>query len=138
MGYFAQLPAEVEWAARMDGYGRFATLRRVLIPMALPGIAVVAILSFLMAWNEFFFAKARIFCGCYLGNTIYPNWHYLYDLRQPPEEIVSIMNNREELKKRVETTNPETDYSTLKSFAKFATLRMFLICGRQFTIRISA
>jgi len=56
MGYFAQLPAEVEWAARMDGYGRFATLRRVLIPMALPGIAVVAILSFLMAWNEFFFA----------------------------------------------------------------------------------
>ncbi len=58
----------------------------------------------IFCWNEFFFAKAKIFCGCYLGSTIYPNWHYLFDLRQSPEEIVSIMNNREELKKRVETS----------------------------------
>ena len=58
----------------------------------------------IFCWNEFFFAKARIFCGCYLGSTIYPNWHYLFDLRQSPEEIVSIMNNREELKKRVEAS----------------------------------
>ena len=58
----------------------------------------------IFCWNEFFFAKAKVFCGCYLGSTIYPNWHYLFDLRQSPEEIVSIMNNRDELKKRVETS----------------------------------
>jgi len=58
----------------------------------------------IFCWNEFFFSKARIFCGCYLGSTIYTNWHYLFDLRQSPEEIVSIMNNRNELKKRVETS----------------------------------
>ena len=58
----------------------------------------------IFCWNEFFFAKARIFCGCYLGNTIYPNWYYLYDLRQPPEEIVSIMNDREELRKKVDSS----------------------------------
>ena len=58
----------------------------------------------IFCWNEFFFAKARIFCGCYLGNTIYPNWYYLYDLRQPPEEIVSIMDNREELRNKVDSS----------------------------------
>ena len=58
----------------------------------------------IFCWNEFFFAKAKVFCGCYLGSTIYPNWHYLFDLRQSPEEIVNIMNNRDELKKRVETS----------------------------------
>ena len=58
----------------------------------------------IFCWNEFFFAKARIFCGCYLGNTIYPNWYYLYDLRQSPEEIVSIMNDREELRKKIDSS----------------------------------
>ncbi len=58
----------------------------------------------IFCWNEFFFARAKIFCGCYIGSTIYPNWHYLFDLRQSPEEIISIMNNREELKKKIESS----------------------------------
>jgi multiple sugar transport system permease protein len=56
MGFFATLPKEVEWAARIDGMGRTQAFIRVVVPMAAPGIATSAILAFLMSWNEFMFA----------------------------------------------------------------------------------
>jgi len=56
MGYFATLPIEVERAARVDGCTRLSALRRVIIPMASAGIGTVAILTFLISWNEFLFA----------------------------------------------------------------------------------
>jgi len=56
MGYFATLPIEVERAARVDGCTRLSALRRVVIPMASAGIGTVAILTFLISWNEFLFA----------------------------------------------------------------------------------
>ena len=55
-GYFATLPVEAERAARIDGCTRLGALRKVLIPMAAPGIAACGILAFLIAWNEFIFA----------------------------------------------------------------------------------
>ncbi|HZD05595.1 MAG TPA: carbohydrate ABC transporter permease, partial [Longimicrobiales bacterium] len=56
VGFFRQLPANVEEAARVDGAGRLRTLREIVLPMALPGIATTAILTFLYSWNEFIFA----------------------------------------------------------------------------------
>jgi multiple sugar transport system permease protein len=40
----------------LDGYTRFQTLRRVVLPLAAPGIAVTAIFCLLFSWNEFLFA----------------------------------------------------------------------------------
>jgi ABC-type glycerol-3-phosphate transport system permease component len=56
VGYFRQLPAELEEAALVDGAGRLRTLREVVLPMAWPGLATTAILTFLYSWNEFLFA----------------------------------------------------------------------------------
>jgi ABC-type glycerol-3-phosphate transport system permease component len=56
VGYFRQLPTEVEDAARVDGASRMQTLRHVLLPLAWPGVATAAILTFLYCWNEFVFA----------------------------------------------------------------------------------
>lgn len=56
VGYFRQLPADLEEAAAMDGAGLLRTLREIVLPLALPGIATTAILTFLYAWNEFIFA----------------------------------------------------------------------------------
>ncbi len=56
VGYFRQLPVELEEAARMDGAGRLRTLRDIVLPLALPGLATTAILTFLYCWNEFLFA----------------------------------------------------------------------------------
>ena len=56
VGFFRQLPVDLEEAASVDGAGPLATLREVVLPLALPGIATTAILTFLYSWNEFLFA----------------------------------------------------------------------------------
>jgi ABC-type glycerol-3-phosphate transport system permease component len=56
VGFFRQLPAELEEASLMDGAGRLRTLRSVVLPISWPGLATTAILTFLYSWNEFLFA----------------------------------------------------------------------------------
>jgi ABC-type glycerol-3-phosphate transport system permease component len=55
-GFFKSLPGELAEAARIDGAGEFATFWRVMLPLALPGVATVAIFAFMGAWSEFFLA----------------------------------------------------------------------------------
>jgi ABC-type glycerol-3-phosphate transport system permease component len=55
-GFFRQLPADLEEAALVDGASRWQTLLRVILPLAAPGLAATAILTFLYCWNEFLFA----------------------------------------------------------------------------------
>ncbi len=56
MGFFAALPRDVEMAARLDGCSRFGAVRRILLPLAAPGIAAAAVIAFLFSWNDFFFS----------------------------------------------------------------------------------
>src|SRR5688572_26287746 len=56
VGYFRQLPAELEEAAMVDGAGRLRAFREVIVPLALPGLAATAILTFVYSWNEFLFS----------------------------------------------------------------------------------
>ena len=52
--FFLTLPGETLDAARVDGAGEFAVLRRVVVPMAKPGIMAIAIFQFLFSWGDFF------------------------------------------------------------------------------------
>jgi multiple sugar transport system permease protein len=56
VSYFAQLPRELDKAALIDGCTRWQILRKVIAPVALPGILSTALLSFIFAFNEFMFA----------------------------------------------------------------------------------
>lgn len=56
ISYFNTIPAELEDAALVDGATRLQSLVRVVIPLALPALAVIALFAFTNAWNEFFFA----------------------------------------------------------------------------------
>jgi raffinose/stachyose/melibiose transport system permease protein len=58
--FLLTLPAEIEEAARIDGAGEWAVLGRVMLPLARPGLLVVALTTGLFAWNEFFFANTLI------------------------------------------------------------------------------
>ncbi len=51
--YFEAVPAEIEDAARIDGCTYLGTLFRVSIPMVMPGLIAVSIISFLFTWNMF-------------------------------------------------------------------------------------
>lgn len=53
---FRALPAELYRAARVDGCTPFAAFRRVLLPLAAPGLATSALLVFAFAWNELLYA----------------------------------------------------------------------------------
>jgi multiple sugar transport system permease protein len=52
--YFLTIPRDYEEAAKIDGAGFFTTFVRVMLPLATPAIAAVAILQFQGAWNNFF------------------------------------------------------------------------------------
>lgn len=52
--YFLTIPRDLEEAARMDGAGFFTTFWRVMLPLATPALAAVAILQFQGTWNSFF------------------------------------------------------------------------------------
>ncbi len=54
--FFRELPEELEDAARIDGCGYWQTLFKIMVPLAAPGVFTAAILVFIYAWNEFFFA----------------------------------------------------------------------------------
>lgn len=55
-GFFGQIPRELEEAAIVDGATRLQALRRVIAPVAAPGIFTVAILGFIFCWNDFLLA----------------------------------------------------------------------------------
>jgi ABC-type glycerol-3-phosphate transport system permease component len=54
--FFEQIPRELEEAAMVDGATRLQTLRKVVIPVAVPAVFTAGILAFILAWNDFAFA----------------------------------------------------------------------------------
>lgn len=56
MGFFRDVPRELEQAALIDGCTRMQAFWRVLLPVAMPGIAAVFILSMQYSWNELLFS----------------------------------------------------------------------------------
>jgi multiple sugar transport system permease protein len=54
--FLRDIPDDLYRAARIDGCGPFQAFRRVLLPLAAPGLATTAILIFIFSWNEFLYA----------------------------------------------------------------------------------
>jgi ABC-type glycerol-3-phosphate transport system permease component len=61
IGYFRTIPVELDEAALIDGASRVQILRRVVLPIALPGLAVVALFAFTHSWNEFLYALVYVY-----------------------------------------------------------------------------
>jgi multiple sugar transport system permease protein len=55
MGFFEDVPVEVEQAALIDGCSRWGVFWRIALPLSLPGISVTAILAFITSWNDLVF-----------------------------------------------------------------------------------
>jgi multiple sugar transport system permease protein len=56
--FFRQMPKELEEAAMVDGLTRGQAFRKVILPLAAPGMFTTAIITFIAAWNEFAIALA--------------------------------------------------------------------------------
>lgn len=55
-GFFDDMPTAIEAAAMTDGYTRFQTFRKIILPVAKPGIVATSVFAFLFSWNEFLFS----------------------------------------------------------------------------------
>jgi ABC-type glycerol-3-phosphate transport system permease component len=53
VGYFQQIPRDLEEAANVDGANLFARIRFIVLPLAVPAMITIGVLSFREAWNEF-------------------------------------------------------------------------------------
>ncbi len=56
VSYFAQIPRDLDRAALIDGCTRWQVLRRIIFPVAAPGLLATFLLAFIFAFNEFMFA----------------------------------------------------------------------------------
>ncbi len=60
IGYFKSIPYEIEECALIDGATRLQILRRITLPLSIPGLISAGIFSFTLSWNEFIYALAFI------------------------------------------------------------------------------
>lgn len=56
IGFIEAVPYEIEQAALIDGCTVWGVLRRIVVPLTLPGIAAASILSFIFSWNNFLYS----------------------------------------------------------------------------------
>jgi ABC-type glycerol-3-phosphate transport system permease component len=85
---FADLPAEIEEAALVDGCGRLRVLWTVVVPLAAPALATATIFSFILVWSDFAFSLAFLESSSrftaplaivMLGQTKYQTFYNLTD-----------------------------------------------------------
>ena len=55
-GFYDTIPVSLEEAARIDGCSRWKTFLRVALPLAVPGLVITALFSFMTAWSEYIVA----------------------------------------------------------------------------------
>ena len=58
--FFQSIPIDLEEAAMIDGASRPQAVIRVILPMALPGLIAVSLFTFVVAWNDYLFARVLI------------------------------------------------------------------------------
>ena len=68
ISFFQDLPEEVEESAKVDGATEWQLFRKIVLPLVAPGIAAVAMLSFMYAWNEYTYTL--IFTRTAANNTV--------------------------------------------------------------------
>lgn len=67
--FFRQIPWEMEQAAQVDGATSWQAFRKVVLPLAAPGVFTVAIISFFTAWNDFVYSTS-------LTSNAGQAWHF--------------------------------------------------------------
>src|SRR5699024_11992526 len=57
--FLSEIPVELMEAAQLDGANLFTILRKVILPVATPGIAATALICFIFSWNELLLVRVR-------------------------------------------------------------------------------
>ena len=55
-GFFKEIPVALEHAAMLDGYNRLDIIRKIILPLIKPGVAITTMFCLIWSWNEFLYA----------------------------------------------------------------------------------
>ncbi|MBX3010771.1 MAG: carbohydrate ABC transporter permease [Caldilineaceae bacterium] len=103
--FFMALPAELSDAARIDGANELQTMFRIILPLSVPALAVVALFAFMDAWND------------YLGPLIYVNIEEKWVLALGVQRLRNAVS---------EIGNRQLAYPYLMAISSIITLPIFL------------
>ncbi|GGD88945.1 carbohydrate ABC transporter permease [Paenibacillus nasutitermitis] len=81
-GFFASLPEEIVESGKIDGAGEFTVFRRLMIPIAKPGLATIGLFIALAYWNDFFSSILFI-----TNQNLITLQYYLYNLLNKADSI---------------------------------------------------
>jgi multiple sugar transport system permease protein len=92
VAFFRELPVDLEDAARVDGATTIQAFRKVIVPLAAPGVFTTAILTFIYAWNEFLFANTFLFDETTQPVTVViPNFATIYTVDYGAQAAASVI-----------------------------------------------
>ena len=92
VAFFRELPVDLEDAARVDGATTIQAFRKVIVPLAAPGVFTTAILTFIFAWNEFLFANTFLFDeNTQPVTVVIPNFATVYTVDYGAQAAASVV-----------------------------------------------
>ena len=92
VAFFRELPVDLEDAARVDGATTIQAFRKVIVPLAAPGVFTTAILTFIYAWNEFLFANTFLFdISTQPVTVVIPNFATTYTVDYGAQAAASVI-----------------------------------------------
>ncbi len=92
VAFFRELPADLEEAAKVDGATTLQAFRKVIVPLAAPGVFTTAILTFIFAWNEFLFANTFLFDeNTQPVTVVIPNFATVYTVDYGAQAAASVV-----------------------------------------------
>jgi multiple sugar transport system permease protein len=92
VAFFRELPVDLEDAAKVDGATTIQAFRKVIVPLAAPGVFTTAILTFIHAWNEFLFANTFLLDQSTQPVTVaIPNFATIYTVDYGAQAAASVV-----------------------------------------------
>ena len=92
VAFFRELPVDLEDAAKVDGATTIQAFRKVIVPLAAPGVFTTAILTFIHAWNEFLFANTFLLDQSTQPVTVaIPNFATVYTVDYGAQAAASVV-----------------------------------------------
>jgi multiple sugar transport system permease protein len=92
VAFFRELPVDLEDAAKVDGATTIQAFRKVIVPLAAPGVFTTAILTFIFAWNEYLIANTFLFDESTQPVTVViPNFATLYTVDYGSQAAASVV-----------------------------------------------
>ncbi len=88
-GVFSSIPKDLDEQARVLGASKLFSFIHVILPLAIPGIVVAGIYTFLLSWNEFIFSYFLLYSGSINTITVYLKKQLSYS---PPQNLLATIS----------------------------------------------